>query len=72
LVNNINSLQAKINGTFEVKLISDFMVSDFAVGVSKCLLLFLMGIAALFFAFLGAFIVDFVVKLRTSSGVVKS
>lgn len=74
LNNNISMLQAQIMGTYNTRVISDLIVSDRPVGPSKFVLLVLVVMAALFFAFVVVFMVDFVFELNSkcSSRVIKT
>jgi uncharacterized protein involved in exopolysaccharide biosynthesis len=65
LSNNINMLQAQIMGTYNTRPISDLIISDRPVGPSKYVLLILVAMASLFFAFFGVFVADFMVSLRS-------
>jgi uncharacterized protein involved in exopolysaccharide biosynthesis len=64
LMNDISILQAQIDGTYNTRIISDFVVSDGPVGISRLVLLFLSTIASLFFGFFSVFVVDYIVRVR--------
>ena len=64
--NNINMLQAQIMGTYNTRPISDLIISDKPIGLPKFVLLILVAIASLFFAFFGVFVADFTVGLRAA------
>lgn len=65
LSNSINMLQAQIMSTYNTRPISDLIISDRPVGPSKFVLLILVAMASLFFAFFGVFVADFMVSLRS-------
>ena len=64
LSNNINMLQAQIVGTYNTRVISDVIVSDEPVSLSKSVLLILVAMVALFLGFFGVFIMNFMVIAR--------
>lgn len=64
LINNINTLQIQILDTHNVVAVTDVIISDWPLGPPKFLLLILSMIVALFFAFLGVFMTDFVNNLK--------
>jgi hypothetical protein len=67
LNNNISMLQAQIIGTYNIKVVSDLIVSDKPVSASKFVLLVLVVMAALFVAFFGVFVISSIDNERKSN-----
>lgn len=67
LSKEINLLQEKILGINNAKVASELIVSGLPIGPSKQVLLILVVMAALFFAFVGVFVADFIFSLKKHS-----
>jgi hypothetical protein len=72
LTNKINVLQEQIAGTHNTKLISGFIVSEKENALSIYVRFVLASMASFFLAFFGVFVVDFVIRVRSYSGVKKT
>jgi len=64
LTNRINGLQMQIEGTYNARMITDFVVSRKPVGPSKCRMLLLLIMASIVFSFFGIFFVNFVKGIK--------